>query len=114
MVLLGQTIWLHCQTKKILQCSYGDLNLFLAESFRMNPITGYLNRVCTIPYHIPGSDAVIEKGTSIVIPVWAVQNDSQHYPNPQSFIPERFSGNNFKPSPTYLPFGDGPRICIGQ
>ena len=35
-----------------------------------------------------------------------------NYPEPEVFRPERFD-NPPKPG-TYLPFGDGPRVCIGK
>lgn len=43
----------------------------------------------------------------------------EYYPNPNLFIPERFDPENggvkaFKDRYVLLPFGDGPRICVGQ
>lgn len=47
-----------------------------------------------------------------------MHRDKKYYPNPEKFIPERFSprnrsGKTFAEMP-YMPFGDGPRICIGM
>lgn len=47
----------------------------------------------------------------------ALHKDPQYYPDPEEFIPERFNAENqsdasFVNRP-YLPFGDGPRVCIG-
>ncbi|KAG8288968.1 heme binding [Homalodisca vitripennis] len=55
---------------------------------------------------------IIEEGTLVVVPVAALHQDPQYYPDPSQFDPESFEGNNFKPSSTFLPFGDGPKICI--
>lgn len=74
-----------------------------------------LNRECTQTYKVPGTDYVMEKGTAIIIPVLGLQRDPKYYPNPDKFIPERFNSQNVKPfdEMPYMPFGDGPRVCIG-
>lgn len=84
---------------------------------RKYPPVPTLNRECTKEYTIPGTDITIEQGTSILIPVLALQRDERYYPNPNEFNPERFNaenltGNTFIDRP-YLPFGEGPRACIG-
>lgn len=76
-----------------------------------------MNRICTKDYQIPGTGITIESGTPIFIPVLALQKDPQYYPDPEEFIPDRFSSKNlagttFVDRP-YLPFGEGPRLCIG-
>ncbi|KAG8248010.1 hypothetical protein J6590_049362 [Homalodisca vitripennis] len=90
------------------------LDQVIQESQRMYPILPILTRECVRSYKVPDSDLIIEKGTIIFIPVDALHKDPQHYPHPSTFNPERFEGNNFKPSSTFLPFGDGPRICIAM
>ncbi|KAG8248007.1 heme binding [Homalodisca vitripennis] len=80
----------------------------------MYPILPMLRRECVRSYKVPDSDLIIEKGTLILIPVVGLHKDPKHYPEPSQFNPERFEGNNFKPSSTFLPFGDGPRICIAM
>lgn len=64
---------------------------------------------------VPGTDVTIEKGTKVIIPVWGLQMDPEYYPNPEVFDPERFNdeNKNSRPDFTFLPFGDGPRMCIG-
>lgn len=64
---------------------------------------------------MPGTDHVLEKGTSVWIPVLALHHDPEHWPEPQRFDPERFSlANKRTRNPTtFLPFGTGPRVCIG-
>jgi cytochrome P450 family 6 len=73
-------------------------------------------RECTNKYTIPGTDVTIEKGTFVVIPVIGLHMDQKYYPNPEKFDPDRFSEEtkNKRPQFTYLPFGEGPRICIGK
>ncbi|XP_046685287.1 probable cytochrome P450 6a14 [Homalodisca vitripennis] len=84
------------------------------QSQRMNNLLPMLMRECVRPYKVPDSDLIIEKGTLILIPVTGLHKDPQYYPEPCHFNPDRFKGNNFKPSSTFLPFGDGPRICIAM
>ncbi|XP_054274267.1 cytochrome P450 6a2-like [Macrosteles quadrilineatus] len=90
------------------------LDQVVQESQRMYPIIPLLQRECTKTYKVPDSDLVIEKGVIVTIPVAGLHLDPQHYPDPETFNPDRFEGNNFKPNPAFLPFGDGPRICIAM
>lgn len=57
----------------------------------------------------------ITKGMAIHIPVFAIHHDEKYYPDPFKFNPDRFlPENRHKLVPyTYLPFGVGPRNCIG-
>lgn len=62
---------------------------------------------------------MVEKGTVIILPVHALMNDEQYYPNPDSFEPERFMPENgglkkYKEKGLYYGFGEGPRICLGM
>lgn len=75
-----------------------------------------LNRVVTKPYVIPGTQIKLKIGTKIVVPVHAIHYDPKYYSDPEAFEPDRFSDeniHNIQPN-TYMPFGDGPRFCIGM
>lgn len=81
----------------------------------MYPAVPILNRECTKDYKIPGTEFIIEKGTPIIIPAMALHTDELYYPDPMTFKPERFfdeKNKNFSLKP-YMPFGEGPRSCIG-
>jgi len=55
----------------------------------------------------------IPKGTNILVSPLATHHDPALYPEPNRFLPDRWLGLN--PSPYgYLPFGAGPRICMGM
>lgn len=75
-----------------------------------------LIRKCTEDYKLPNSDALIEKDTTILINVQGIHYDKELYENPEVFDPERFSEENRKNRHPYahLPFGEGPRNCIGN
>lgn len=75
-----------------------------------------LTRECTEEYPIPHSKDRIPKGVIVHIPIWSFHHDERYFPNPSVFDPERFVGENkYKiPPNVYLPFGDGPRSCVGK
>jgi cytochrome P450 len=60
-------------------------------------------------------DLAIPRGSTVVVFVYGVHHSPRHWENPERFDPERFSKANEKlHTPfTWLPFGAGPRGCIG-
>ncbi|KPM03479.1 cytochrome P450-like protein 8 [Sarcoptes scabiei] len=92
------------------------LDAVLSETLRKYPPTLLLTRDASTNYHIEECDITIEKDKSIMIPVYAIHHDPEYYPDPERFDPERFMPENrHKLIPyTYLPFGCGPRNCIGM
>ncbi|KAF6199831.1 hypothetical protein GE061_006129, partial [Apolygus lucorum] len=58
----------------------------------------------------------VPKGMKVLVPAWKLQKDSRNYSNPEEFDPERFSADRKSsiPKGAYLPFGEGPRLCIGM
>jgi cytochrome P450 family 6 len=59
---------------------------------------------------------VIDEGTQLFIPAHSMQLDEKYFPNPKVFDPDRFLPENKDNIQqfSYLPFGDGPRLCIGE
>jgi cytochrome P450 family 6 len=90
--------------------------LFTPETLRKHPPASNITRIVTQPYTIPDTSAKLEKGVRVVIPVYAIHHDPRYYPEPDRFDPERFSdeAKSSRPHFTYLPFGEGPRNCIGK
>jgi cytochrome P450 len=97
------------------------LDAVLNETMRMHPPTMFTNRICTEPttLEFDGRKVVIEKGINVYIPIRQLHYDPEIYEDPESFSPERFSAERggikaFKDLGAFLPFGDGPRICLGM
>ncbi|KAH8277880.1 hypothetical protein KR018_009449, partial [Drosophila ironensis] len=92
------------------------LNQVINETLRLYTIVPQLDRMANKRYVVPGHpNFVIEAGQSVIIPSSAMHHDPDIYPDPEQFRPERFSPEESanRPSVAWLPFGDGPRNCIG-
>lgn len=91
------------------------LDWVFQEGMRIFPSSGFLWRQCVRKYTIPGTNITIDPGVRITIPLVALHNDPQYFDNPTEFRPERFSPEEVakRHKFVYLPFGDGPRSCIG-
>ncbi|KAG8302122.1 hypothetical protein J6590_037502 [Homalodisca vitripennis] len=86
----------------------------IKESLRRYPILPYLTRTCSGNYKLPNSNVEIKTGHQVVIPVYSLHHDPNYFPEPFTFNPERFSHSNNLHPHVYLPFGEGPRMCIGK
>ncbi|XP_043945196.1 cytochrome P450 3A9-like isoform X1 [Protopterus annectens] len=96
----------------LMQMEY--LDMVINESLRIYPNGGRLERVCKKTVDVNG--VTIPKGTVVMIPLYALHRDPQHWPEPEEFRPERFTKENKETRDQYahLPFGTGPRNCIGM
>ncbi|XP_055696270.1 probable cytochrome P450 6a14 [Lutzomyia longipalpis] len=92
------------------------LTQVINEILRKYPVVHFLQRQSIADYKVPGMDVIIPAGTLIYIPLCSIQNDPEYYPNPSHFDPDRFSPENIAniPDHAYMPFGEGPRYCIGR
>ena len=91
--------------------------LFLfTETLRMHPAGSVLRRRAQSNYTFNGTKVSIHKGMMIWIPLYGIHYDPDIYPNPKKFDPERFNEDAVaaRHRMHYLPFGDGPRNCIGM
>ncbi|KAH0952173.1 hypothetical protein HN011_012211 [Eciton burchellii] len=89
------------------------------ESMRVMPAIGFFSKTCTEEYELKGSDGLIcrvQPGTDIVISVHGLHEDARYWENPQVFDPERFGPDRKHTIEkfSFLPFGEGPRICVGM
>lgn len=92
------------------------LEQVVAETLRKYPILPHLLRRSTKEYAVPDSNLTLESGTKIMIPIHSIHHDPELYPQPEKFDPSRFDPEEIKARHpfAYLPFGEGPRNCIGE
>lgn len=88
----------------------------IEETLRLHPPLNAVARIAAKPYKLRNTNVVIEKGTKVVIPVVGFQRDPDYFPDPERFDPDRFSAENkaSRNPYVYMPFGEGPRMCIGM
>lgn len=88
--------------------------MFSPETLRKYPFLQLLQRYC-VKDHTFETGLTVKRGQRVLIPTLALHYDPKYYPNPDKFDPERFSGDKIKDYQyVFLPFGDGPRKCIGK
>jgi cytochrome P450 family 6 len=94
--------------------------LVFTETLRKYPVLPFLDRTCNSDYKLtsPSGDGtiILTAGTGVCISVLGFQNDPKYFPELQKFDPDRFTEENkrSRPNYTYLPFAEGPRMCIGK
>lgn len=96
------------------------LDMVVSESLRKWALAASTDRECAKDYTLYDDDGTklfeFKAGDHINIPISGLHLDDKFFPEPHKFIPERFSDENkdqLVPY-TYLPFGVGPRNCIGE
>jgi len=96
----------------ILEMPYVDQ--VIHEVLRMHPLAPRLDRLCNKDFSYKG--LVIKKGMTVKIPVYYLHHSEEYFPDPETFNPDRWSPENKSNinTYTYLPFGGGPRQCMGS
>jgi len=86
----------------------------LKESMRLYPPVPIMSRQAVADSALGGH--AIRAGTSIVLPIYAMHRHARRWENADAFEPARFAPAREAALPRYqyLPFGAGPRICIGM
>ncbi|XP_033752138.1 cytochrome P450 3A5-like [Pecten maximus] len=90
------------------------LDMCISETLRMYPPALRFDRMCVKTTKV--KDITIPAGMVVTIPVYALHNDPEIWEKPDVFNPERFNPTEkAKHDPLdYVPFGHGPRSCIGM
>ncbi|XP_013142896.1 PREDICTED: cytochrome P450 3A19-like [Papilio polytes] len=87
----------------------------MKETFRKYMSMGWLDRVAAADYRIDDK-LTISAGTPLYVNALGLHYDPDIFPEPMQFNPDRFLPENEKKIPpfSYIPFGEGPRMCIGR
>jgi cytochrome P450 len=85
------------------------------EAMRLFPSLPMMTRMCGEDVELAGGVAV-KKGTFVFIPIYAIHRHRRLWTDPEAFDPDRFSpqASAERHRFAYIPFGAGPRVCIGQ
>ena len=103
-----------CGDGPVLVNHVGSLNFarcVIDEALRLYPPASLISRTAMKNDTICGRE--IKRGDIVIIPIYAVHRHHNLWTNPDAFIPDRFADSSASRRYAYLPFGDGPRICIG-
>ncbi len=86
----------------------------IQESMRLYPPAWIMSRLAHADDHI--GPYIIPAGDTALVSPYLLHHDPANWPNPERFDPERFAPGWEKErhSYAYLPFGGGPRLCIGN
>lgn len=85
----------------------------IQEGLRLYPPFWMIDRMAMADDRV--GDVIIPRGSTVIIYVYGAHHAARAWDNPESFDPERFAKTNPNPPApfTYIPFGAGPRGCIG-
>jgi cytochrome P450 len=86
----------------------------LSESIRLRPPAWAIGRRAIRDVRI--GDVAIAAGSIVVVSPWLLHHDERWWPEPLVFRPERWTATTppDRPRFAYVPFGGGPRLCVGE
>ena len=83
----------------------------IKEALRLYPPAAFVSRTAQADDVLCDRD--IQRKDTVMLPIYALHRHHDLWDNPDQFDPERFADGHKPERYSYLPFGDGPRICIG-
>ena len=86
----------------------------IKESMRLFPPVPIMSRQAVAATRIEGLD--VPSGMSVLMPIYAIHRHAKRWERPDEFDPARFAPDKEASIPRYqyMPFGAGPRVCIGM
>lgn len=87
------------------------LRSILDETLRLYPSAPRFDRQALGPDRLGGED--VQKGDIVSIWPWLLHRHKALWDDPDAFDPERFTGGGNRHRFQYIPFGGGPRLCVG-
>lgn len=84
----------------------------LDEVLRLYPPAYAVGRMATRPVQL--GDAKVAPNDIVVVSIRGIQRRADYWDQPLAFRPERFLDRKARTAPGYLPWGGGPRVCIGN
>ena len=90
------------------------LNAIISETLRLNPPLTVAQREAKEDCELLDTGIKIPKGTLISIQPYVIHRMEENFSEPLQFKPERFLDKSIENNHAYLPFGVGPRLCVGM
>ena len=122
-VALTWTFWLLAEEPEVeraLHAANGDerdlvIERILAESLRLRPPAWAIGRRMLIDLDVTDGER-LPAGSVVVVSPWLLHHDERWWPDPDRFDLRRWEPGAVaaRPRHAYLPFGGGPRMCIGE
>jgi cytochrome P450 len=81
------------------------------ETLRLYPPAAFLARTAQKRDELCGRE--VRRGDTVILPIYALHRHRKLWTDPDHFDPDRFAPGHQTDRFAFLPFGDGPRICIG-
>lgn len=90
------------------------LRRIIDESMRLFPPAWSVERNALGDDHF--DDHRVAAGEMVMLSIWAIHRNELHWPDPERFDPDRFlpANSTSRHRMAFLPFGLGPRMCIGK
>mgnify|MGYP006192486853 CR=1 FL=1 len=90
------------------------LNAVINETLRLCPPLIFIQRCTAKDTTLLDTGIKLEKNTILTISPYVIHRNPEYFPDPESFKPERFMDKSTENHIAFMPFGVGPRLCVGM
>lgn len=87
------------------------VRMIIDEAMRLYPPAAFLSRTAQNPDQL--GDRPVAPGDTVMLPIYSLHRNELLWDDPNRFDPERFRDPKAIDRYAYIPFGNGPRVCIG-